>query len=80
MGVDSGYELEGEGECGLESLGKVKCVISNCKVGVGGGIKGDRIKDIVGENGDLIIVGGGIGNGDEGVEGGKECRGGIEGK
>ncbi|MDT4050738.1 3-hexulose-6-phosphate synthase, partial [Staphylococcus arlettae] len=39
-----------------------------------GGIKPDTIKDIVSENPDLIIVGGGIANADDPVEAAKQCR------
>ncbi|EAW0531167.1 3-hexulose-6-phosphate synthase, partial [Listeria monocytogenes] len=50
------------------------------KVAVAGGIKPDTIKDIVAENPDLIIVGGGIANADDRVEAAKQCRAAIEGK
>ncbi|WP_176720520.1 orotidine 5'-phosphate decarboxylase / HUMPS family protein, partial [Staphylococcus saprophyticus] len=44
------------------------------KVAVAGGIKPDTIKDIVAENPDLIIVGGGIANAEDPVEAAKQCR------
>ena len=50
------------------------------KVAVASGIKPDTIKDIVAENPDLIIVGGGIANADDPVEAAKQCRAAIEGK
>ena len=53
---------------------QVKSVISNSKVAVAGGIKPDTIKDIVAENPDLIIVGGGIANAEDPVEAAKQCR------
>ncbi|WP_147075205.1 3-hexulose-6-phosphate synthase, partial [Staphylococcus ureilyticus] len=62
IAVHTGYDLQAEGQSPLESLRKVKSVISNSKVAVAGGIKPDTIKDIVAENPDLIIVGGGIAN------------------
>ena len=65
IAVHTGYDLQAEGQSPLESLRKVKSVISNSKVAVAGGIKPDTIKDIVAENPDLIIVGGGIANADD---------------
>lgn len=80
IAVHTGYDLQAEGQSPLESLRKVKTVISNSKVAVAGGIKPDTIKDIVAENPDLIIVGGGIANADDPVEAAKQCRAAIEGK
>ncbi|MEW8963719.1 3-hexulose-6-phosphate synthase [Staphylococcus arlettae] len=80
IAVHTGYDLQAEGQSPLESLRKVKTVISNSKVAVAGGIKPDTIKDIVSENPDLIIVGGGIANADDPVEAAKQCRAAIEGK
>lgn len=74
IAVHTGYDLQAEGQSPLESLRKVKSVISNSKVAVAGGIKPDTIKDIVAENPDLIIVGGGIANADDPVEAAKQCR------
>ena len=74
IAVHTGYDLQAEGQSPLESLRKVKSVISNSKVAVVGGIKPDTIKDIVAENPDLIIVGGGIANADDPVEAAKQCR------
>ena len=74
IAVHTGYDLQAEGQSPLESLRKVKSVISNSKVAVAGGIKPDTIKDIVVENPDLIIVGGGIANADDPVEAAKQCR------
>ena len=74
IAVHTGYDLQAEGQSPLESLRKVKSVISNSKVAVVGGIKPDTIKDIVSENPDLIIVGGGIANADDPVEAAKQCR------
>ncbi|MEB6413328.1 3-hexulose-6-phosphate synthase [Staphylococcus saprophyticus] len=74
IAVHTGYDLQAEGQSPLESLRKVKSVISNSKVAVAGGIKPDTIKDIVVENPDLMIVGGGIANADDPVEAAKQCR------
>ncbi|MEB7812763.1 3-hexulose-6-phosphate synthase, partial [Staphylococcus xylosus] len=73
IAVHTGYDLQAEGQSPLESLRKVKSVISNSKVAVAGGIKPDTIKDIVAEDPDLIIVGGGIANADDPVEAAKQC-------
>ena len=69
-----------EGQSPLESLRTVKSVIKNSKVAVGGGIKPETIKEIVAEEPDLVIVGGGIANADDPVEAAKQCREAIEGK
>ena len=74
IAVHTGYDLQAEGQSPLESLRKVKSVISNSKVAVAGGIKPDTIKDIVAESPDLIIVGGGIANADDPLEAAKQCR------
>ena len=74
IAVHTGYDLQAEGQSPLESLRKVKSVISNSKVAVAGGIKPDTIKDIIAENPDLIIVGGGIANADDPLEAAKQCR------
>ncbi|MCD9056024.1 3-hexulose-6-phosphate synthase [Staphylococcus arlettae] len=74
IAVHTGYDLQAEGQSPLESLRKVKSVISNSKVAVAGGIKPDTIRDIVSENPDLIIVGGGIANAEDPVEAAKQCR------
>ena len=68
------------GKSPLDSLRTVKSVIKNSKVAVAGGIKPDTIKDIVAEDPDLVIVGGGIANADDPVEAAKQCRAAIEGK
>ena len=76
----TGYDLQAEGQSPLDSLRKVKSVIKNSKVAVAGGIKPDTIKEIVAENPDLVIVGGGIANAEDPVEAAKQCRDAIEGK
>ena len=62
IAVHTGYDLQAEGQSPLDSLRTVKSVIKNSKVLCGGGIKPDTIKDIVAEQPDLVIVGGGIAN------------------
>jgi 3-hexulose-6-phosphate synthase len=80
IAVHTGYDLQAEGQSPLDSLRKVKSVIKNSKVAVAGGIKPDTIKEIVAEEPDLVIVGGGIANADDPVEAAKQCRDAIEGK
>lgn len=64
IAVHTGYDLQAEGQSPLESLRTVKSVIKNSKVAVAGGIKPETIKEIVAEEPDLVIVGGGIANAD----------------
>lgn len=80
IAVHTGYDLQAEGQSPLDSLRTVKSVIKNSKVAVAGGIKPDTIKDIVTEEPDLVIVGGGIANADDPVEAAKQCRDAIEGR
>ena len=80
IAVHTVYDLQAEGQSPLESLRKVKSVISNSKVAVIGGIKPDTIKEVVAEEPDLVVVGGGIANADDPVEAAKQCRDAIEGR
>ena len=80
IAVHTGYDLQAEGQSPLESLRTVKSVIKNSKVAVAGGIKPETIKEIVAEEPDLVIGGGGIANADDPVEAAKQCREAIEGK
>ncbi|WP_256089733.1 orotidine 5'-phosphate decarboxylase / HUMPS family protein, partial [Staphylococcus aureus] len=79
IAVHTGYDLQAEGQSPLESLRTVKSVIKTSKVAVAGGIKPDTIKEIVAQNPDLVIVGGGIANADDTVEAAKHGRAAIEG-
>lgn len=79
IAVHTGYDLQAEGQSPLDSLRKVKSVIKNSKVAVAGGIKPETIKEIVAENPDLVIVGGGIANAEDPVKAAKLCRDAIEG-
>lgn len=80
IAVHIGYDLQAEGKSPLDDLHTVKSVIKNSKVAVAGGIKPDTIKDIVAEEPDLVIVGGGIANADDPVAAAKACRDAVEGK
>ena len=80
IAVNTGYDLQAEGESPLESLRQVKSVINQSKVAVIGGIKPDTIKEVVAEDPDLVVVGGGIANADDPVEAAKQCRDAIEGR
>ena len=55
-------------------------MINQSKVAVIGGIKPDTIKEVVAEDPDLVVVGGGIANADDPVEAAKQCRDAIEGR
>ena len=78
--VHTGYDLQAEGISPLDSLRKVKSVITNSKLAVAGGIKPDTIEEVAKEEPDLIVVGGGIANADDPVEAAKQCREAIEGR
>ena len=78
--VHTGYDLQAEGVSPLDSLRKVKSVITNSKLAVAGGIKPDTIEEVAKEEPDLIVVGGGIANADDPVEAAKQCREAIEGR
>ncbi|UEX89892.1 3-hexulose-6-phosphate synthase [Staphylococcus ratti] len=80
IAVHTGYDLQAQGQSPLESLRKVKSVISQSKVAVAGGIKPETIREVVAENPDLIIVGGGIANADDPAAAAKQCRDIMEGK
>ena len=80
IAVHIGYDLQAEGKSPLDDLHTVKSVIKNSKVAVAGGIKPETIKDIVAEEPDLVIVGGGIANADDPVAAAKACRDAVEGK
>ncbi|ARD73674.1 3-hexulose-6-phosphate synthase [Staphylococcus xylosus] len=80
IAVHTGYDLQAKGVSPLESLRTVKSVISNSKVAVAGGIKPDTIKEVVAEDPDLVVVGGGIANADDPVEAAKQCKDAIEGR
>jgi len=80
IAVHTGYDLQAEGESPLESLRQVKSVIKSSKVAVIGGIKPDTIKEVVAEDPDLVVVGGGIANADDPVEAAKQCKDAIEGR
>ncbi|ATH60983.1 MULTISPECIES: 3-hexulose-6-phosphate synthase [Staphylococcus] len=80
IAVHTGYDLQAEGKSPLESLRQVKSVITNSKVAVIGGIKPDTIKEVVAEEPDLVVVGGGIANADDPVAAAKQCKDAIEGR
>src|SRR5699024_9606935 len=80
IAVHTGYDLQSEGKCRMESLRQVKSVITITKVAVIGGIKPDTIKEVVAEEPDLVVVGGGIANADDPVAAAKQCKDAIEGR
>ncbi|MDT3959177.1 3-hexulose-6-phosphate synthase [Staphylococcus kloosii] len=78
--VHTGYDLQAEGVSPLDSLRKVKSVITNSKLAVAGGIKPDTIEEVAKEEPDLIVVGGGIANADDPVAAAQQCRNAIDGR
>lgn len=78
--VHTGYDLQAEGVSPLDSLRKVKSVITNSKLAVAGGIKPDIIEEVAKEEPDLIVVGGGIANADDPVAAAQQCRNAIDGR
>lgn len=78
--VHTGYDLQAEGISPLDSLRKVKSVITSSKLAVAGGIKPDTIEEVAKEEPDLIVVGGGIANADDPVAAAQQCRNAIDGR
>ncbi|MBF7022878.1 3-hexulose-6-phosphate synthase [Staphylococcus kloosii] len=78
--VHTGYDLQAEGVSPLDSLRKIKSVITNSKLAVAGGIKPDTIEEVAKEEPDLIVVGGGIANADDPVAAAQQCRNAIDGR
>ncbi|MDU9416974.1 3-hexulose-6-phosphate synthase [Staphylococcus lloydii] len=78
--VHTGYDLQAEGVSPLDSLRKVKSVITNSKLAVAGGIKPGTIEEVAKEEPDLIVVGGGIANADDPVAAAQQCRNAIDGR
>jgi 3-hexulose-6-phosphate synthase len=58
--VHTGYDLQAEGKNSFEDLHTIKSVVKNAKTAIAGGIKLETLPEVIKENPDLIIVGGGI--------------------
>ncbi|WP_416729577.1 3-hexulose-6-phosphate synthase [Fictibacillus sp. JL2B1089] len=58
--VHTGYDLQAVGKNSFEDLNTIKSVVKNAKTAIAGGIKLETLPEVIKENPDLIIVGGGI--------------------
>ncbi|GGB09040.1 3-hexulose-6-phosphate synthase [Macrococcus hajekii] len=58
--VHTGYDLQAVGKDSFEDLATIKSVVTNAKTAVAGGIKLDTLPEVIKQQPDLIIVGGGI--------------------
>jgi 3-hexulose-6-phosphate synthase len=58
--VHTGYDLQAVGKNSFEDLATIKSVVKNSKTAVAGGIKLETLPEVIKQNPDLIIVGGGI--------------------
>ncbi|TWT28269.1 3-hexulose-6-phosphate synthase [Planomicrobium sp. CPCC 101110] len=58
--VHTGYDLQAEGKDSFADLRTIKSVVKNSKVAIAGGIKLETLPEVIQEQPDLIIVGGGI--------------------
>ncbi|UOQ50454.1 3-hexulose-6-phosphate synthase [Gracilibacillus caseinilyticus] len=60
--VHTGYDLQAVGKNSFEDLTKIKKVVKNAKTAIAGGIKLDTLPEVIKQQPDLVIVGGGIAN------------------
>ncbi len=58
--VHTGYDLQAIGKNSFEDLSTIKSVVKNAKTAIAGGIKLETLPDVIKEQPDLVIVGGGI--------------------
>lgn len=58
--VHTGYDLQAVGQNSFEDLHTIKSVVKNAKTAVAGGIKLESLAEVIKQQPDLIIVGGGI--------------------
>ncbi|UTH14094.1 3-hexulose-6-phosphate synthase [Macrococcus equipercicus] len=58
--VHTGYDLQAVGKDSFEDLATIKSVVTNAKTAVAGGIKLETLPEVIKQQPDLIIVGGGI--------------------
>ncbi|WJE15155.1 3-hexulose-6-phosphate synthase [Halobacillus sp. ACCC02827] len=58
--VHTGYDLQAEGKDSFQDLHTIKSVVKNAKTAIAGGIKLETLPEVVKQNPDLVIVGGGI--------------------
>lgn len=58
--VHTGYDLQAVGKDSFEDLATIKSVVKNAKTAVAGGIKLETLPEVIKQQPDLVIVGGGI--------------------
>ncbi|RLL48493.1 3-hexulose-6-phosphate synthase [Oceanobacillus piezotolerans] len=58
--VHTGYDLQAVGKNSFEDLHTIKSVVKNAKTAIAGGIKLETLPEVIKEQPDLVIVGGGI--------------------
>lgn len=58
--VHTGYDLQAVGKNSFEDLATIKGVVSNAKTAIAGGIKLETLPEVIKQQPDLVIVGGGI--------------------
>ncbi|TDM14998.1 3-hexulose-6-phosphate synthase [Macrococcus bovicus] len=58
--VHTGYDLQALGKNSFEDLATIKSVVKNAKIAVAGGIKLETLPEVISQQPDLVIVGGGI--------------------
>ncbi|KAA1037585.1 3-hexulose-6-phosphate synthase [Macrococcus equipercicus] len=58
--VHTGYDLQAVGKDSFEDLATIKSVVTNAKTAVAGGIKLETLPEVIKQQPDLIIIGGGI--------------------
>ncbi|TFE00152.1 3-hexulose-6-phosphate synthase [Jeotgalibacillus sp. R-1-5s-1] len=58
--VHTGYDLQAVGQDSFKDLATIKRVVKNTKTAVAGGIKLEQLPEVIEQQPDLVIVGGGI--------------------
>ncbi|GIN72953.1 3-hexulose-6-phosphate synthase [Bacillus sp. J14TS2] len=58
--VHTGYDLQAVGKNSFEDLQTIKSVVKNAKTAIAGGIKLETLPEVIKQQPDLVIVGGGI--------------------
>lgn len=58
--VHTGYDLQAVGKNSFEDLQTIKNVVKNAKTAIAGGIKLETLPEVIKQQPDLVIVGGGI--------------------
>jgi 3-hexulose-6-phosphate synthase len=58
--IHTGYDLQAIGKNSFKDLATIKSVVKNGKTAVAGGIKLETLPEVIDQQPDLVIVGGGI--------------------